>query len=60
MRHWILSLDRAELLALMTQPETGLDEQDCDGLVQLAFSSYPDGHKNAIVDRIAEHLNRPR
>lgn len=55
-RRWILSLDRAQLLALMLEPDTGLDMQDCDGLVQLAFESYPDGHKDAIVTRIAEHL----
>jgi hypothetical protein len=46
-RQWILSLDKAQLLALMLQ----------DGLVQLAFETYPDGHKDAIVNRIAEHLN---
>ena len=56
-RRWILTLDRAELLALLLQPDTGLDKQDCDGLVQLAFESYPDGHKDAIINRIAEHLN---
>jgi hypothetical protein len=55
-RRWILSLDRAQLLALMLTQDTGLDGQDCDGLVQLAFESYPDGHKDAIVNRIAEHL----
>jgi len=41
----------------MLKTDTGLDKQDCDGLVQLAFESYPDGHKGAIVNRIAEHLN---
>lgn len=57
-RRWILSLDQAQLLALMLKKDTGLDMQDCDGLVQLAFESYPDGHKDAIVNRIAEHLNQ--
>jgi len=52
-----LALDQAQLLALVLQKDTGLDKQDCDGLVQLAFESYPDGHKDAIVNRIAEHLN---
>lgn len=56
-RRWILSLDRASLLALIVKDGTGLDKQDLDGLVQLAFESYPDGHKDAIVNRIAEHLN---
>jgi hypothetical protein len=56
-RRWILSLDQAQLLALIVAEDNGLDKQDCDGLVQLAFESYPDGHKNAIVNRIAEHLN---
>jgi hypothetical protein len=36
-RRWILSLDQAELLALLLKPDTGLDKQDCDGLVQLAY-----------------------
>jgi hypothetical protein len=58
-RQWILSLDKAQLLALMLEPDTGLDKQDLDGLVQLAFESYPEGCKDAIVDRLAEHLNRP-
>jgi len=40
----------------MLQEDRGLDKQDCDGLVQLAFESYPDGHKDAIVNRIAQHL----
>lgn len=57
-RRWILSLDSAEMLALMVQPDTGLDTQDCDGLVQLAFDSCPDARKQAIVDRIADHLSR--
>ena len=56
-RRWILLLEQAQLLALLTESDTGLDKQDCDGLVQLAFESYPDGHKDAIVNRIAEHLN---
>jgi len=56
-QRWLLSLSQAELLALMLEKDTGLDEQDCDGLVQLAFESYPDGHKDAIINRIAEHLN---
>lgn len=57
-RRWILSLDKAQLVALIVAKDTGLDKQDCDGLVQLAFESYPDGHKDAIVNRIAEHLNQ--
>lgn len=56
-RRWILSLDQAQLLTLIVTEDTGLDKQDCDGLVQLAFESYPDGHKDAIVNRISEHLN---
>lgn len=56
-RRWLLSLDRTRLLALMLNPDAGLDMQDCDGLVQLAFNSYPDGHKDTIVNRIADHLN---
>ena len=56
-RRWILSLDQAGLLQLALQPDTGLDKQDCDGLVQLAYKSYPDGHRGAIVDRIIEHLH---
>ena len=56
-RRWILSLDQAEMLALLLKPDTGLDKQDCDGLVHLAFESYPDGHRDAIINRIAEHLN---
>ena len=56
-RRWILSLDQAELLALLLSPDNPLDKQDCDGLAQLAYESYPEGHKDAIVDRIAEHLN---
>jgi hypothetical protein len=56
-RRWILSLDQAHLLALILKQDSGLDKQDCDGLVQLAFESYPDGHKDGIVNRIAEHLN---
>lgn len=56
-RRWILSLGKAQLLALIVAEDTGLDKQDCDGLVQLAFESYPHGHKDAIVSRIAEHLN---
>jgi len=39
--------------------DSGLDQQGRDGLVQLAFESYPEGHKNAIVDRLAAHLNSP-
>ena len=58
-RRWILSLSRGALLALALEPDTGLDKQDCDGLVQLAFNSYPDGHKDAIVDRIAQDLVCP-
>ena len=60
-RSWILSLNQAQLLALVTNEallqDTQIDRQDCDGIVQLAFESYPDGHKDAIVNRIAEHLN---
>jgi len=56
-RRWILSLDQAQLLTLLLSPDNPLDKQDCDGLVQLAYESYPDGHKEAIVNRIAEHLN---
>jgi hypothetical protein len=55
-RRWLLSLDRAQLLALIMESDTGLDKQDLDGLVQLAFESYPDGQRDAIVSRIAEHL----
>ena len=55
-RRWILSRDKAELLALITAPDTGLDQQDLDGLVQLAFNSYADGQRDAIINRIAEHL----
>ncbi len=58
-RLWILSLDKAGLLALIVEPDTGLDGQDCDGLVQLAFRSYPEGQRDAIIERIAEHLIRP-
>lgn len=36
-RVWILSLDKAHLLVLLPQPDTGFDKKDCDGLVQLAF-----------------------
>ena len=54
---WILSLDKALLLALLIQPNTGLDKQDLDGLVQLAFDSYPEGQKDVIVARLADHLN---
>ena len=43
-RRWILSLDQAQLLALLLSPDNPLDKQDCDGLVQLAYESYPDGH----------------
>lgn len=57
-RRWILSLNQEQLLALMLREDTGLDKQDCDGLVQLAFTSYPAGHKDAIIDRIAKHLTR--
>lgn len=60
-RRWILSLDRAQLLALLMEDALlrypQIDQQDCDGVVQLAFESYPDGHKDAIVNRLAEHLN---
>jgi hypothetical protein len=57
---WLRSLGRADLLALMLEHAGSvLDKQDCDGLVQLSFQSYPDGHKDAIINRIAEHLNRP-
>lgn len=56
-RRWLMSLDMAHLLALMTNSAgTGLDAQDSDGLVQLAFGSYPEGQKDAIIQRIAEHL----
>ena len=55
-RSWILSLDQVQLLTLMLESDTGLDMQDCDGLVQLAFNSYPEGQKEAIAQRIAEHL----
>lgn len=58
-RLWILSLDKAHLLVLLTQPDTGFDKQDCDGLVQLAFQSYPEGQKDAIVQRISEDLAWP-
>ena len=52
-----MSLDTAHLLALMTNSAgTSLDAQDGDGLVQLAFESYPEGQKDAIIQRIAEHL----
>jgi hypothetical protein len=46
----------------MLEPDTGLDLQDCDGLVKLAFWNDPEapkdaeGQKAAIVQRIAEHL----
>ena len=56
-RRWILSLDQAGLLALMLRTDTGLDKQDCDALVQLAYNTYPDGHRDAIIDRIIEHLH---
>jgi hypothetical protein len=57
LRRWILSLDDASLLALIKDHRRmGLDDQDSDGLVQLAFKTYPEGHKEAIVNRIAEHL----
>jgi hypothetical protein len=56
MRQWVASLDKAHLLALMLDSTTGLDMHDCDGLVQLAFDSYPRGQKDAIIQRIAEHL----
>lgn len=61
-RVWILSLDKVQLLALMLEPDTGLDLQDCDGLVKLAFWNDPEppkdaeGKKEAIIQRIAEHL----
>ena len=41
----------------MLRTDTGLDKQDCDGLVQLAYNSYPEGHRDAIIDRIIEHLH---
>ncbi len=56
-RRWVMSLDTAHLLALMTNSAgTSLDAQDGDGLVQLVFDSYPEGQKDAIIQRIAEHL----
>lgn len=55
---WIRSLDYAQLLDLMLKPDTGLDKQDCDGIVQLMHESYPDGQRDVIVGRIAEHLAR--
>jgi hypothetical protein len=61
-RAWILSLDKAQLLALILESDTGLDLQDCDGLVKLALWNDPEapkdaeGQKDAIVQRIAEHL----
>ena len=60
-RLWLLSLDKAQLLVLVTftSPLPGLDKQDHDGLVQLAFQSYPEGQKDAVVQRIAEHLIEP-
>jgi len=56
-RRWLLSLDQAGLLALMLRTDTGLDKQDCDGLVQLAYNTCPDGRRDAIIDRIIEHLD---
>ena len=53
---WVLSLEEAQLLALLFQPDSGLDREDCDGLVQLAFNTYVEGHRDAIIKRIAEHL----
>jgi hypothetical protein len=55
-RRWILSLSQAQLLSLIVRADNGLDNQDCDGLVQLAYKTYEDGHKDAIVNRMAAHL----
>ncbi len=52
-----MSLDTAHLLALMkNSADTDLDAQDGDGIIQLAYESYPEGQKDAIIQRIAEHL----
>lgn len=56
-RRWVMSLDTAHLLALMkNSADTDLDAQDGDGIIQLAYESYPEGQKDAIIQRIAEHL----
>jgi len=58
-KKWILSRDMAELLVLISEENVGryFDKQDLDGLVQLAFNTYPEGQKDAIVTRLAVHLN---
>jgi hypothetical protein len=58
-RRWLLSLDQAHLLALITEPDAGLDKQDLDGLVQITFETYPEGQRDAIITRIATHLHQP-
>lgn len=55
-RQWISSLGKSQLLALLFQPDSGLDREDWDALVQLAFNTYSEGHRDRIIQRIAEHL----
>ena len=60
-RRRLISLTADEWLNMMLKVmrehnQTLLDQQDIDGLVQLSYDSYPKGQKDAIIQRIAEHL----
>lgn len=61
-RLWLLSLSREQLLELLLQSDTGIDMQDADGLVKLAFTCIEEWQNNpeekdAIIQRIAKHLS---
>jgi hypothetical protein len=58
-RSWLLSLERPELLALIFEPDTGLDKEDKDTLVKMAFQSFSDEEKRQrLIRRLARRLQR--
>jgi hypothetical protein len=58
-RSWLLSLEQAELLALILEPDTGIDREDADTLVKMAFQSFSDeDQRERLVSRLAGHLQR--
>lgn len=58
-RNWLLSLERAQWLALIHETDIGLDAEDANTLVKLAFQSFENKkQRERLITRLSKHLQR--
>jgi len=58
-RRWLLSLERADFIALMLEANTVLDSEDADTCVKLAFQNFEsEEQRSRLITRLSKHLYR--